>query len=110
MSDFNWSPSYDNDKALNPKLHKAKFGDGYEQRTGAGLNNNLGEWNLTFNKDNTTIDAIEAFFNARIQGESFTWIPLGEATQIRVVWSQMNRRRPSFNHSVLSVKFSQVPG
>lgn len=110
-ADFAWSPSYDNEEAIDPKIHKAEFGDGYVQRTGANLNNAPSTWTLSFTKDNTVADAIRDFFKARTNGESFTWYPPGEPTNlIRVIWSQYRRRRISYNTSVISVTFTQVYG
>lgn len=110
MADFTWSSVYGNEKDLDPKVFKTPFGDGYQQRFGMGLNNNPGMWNLPFNVTNSVADSIEAFFNARINGESFTWYPPGEATLIKVTWSQYKRVRSDYNRSNITVTFTQVYG
>ena len=55
----------------------AKFGDGYEQRTGDGLNNIGRKWNISLKTDWTTLDAVEDFLVAHADGTPFYWTPPG---------------------------------
>ena len=81
MAEFTWIP--DRAAALEAKatVNKAKFGDGYEQRTPEGLNNVGDDWSLSFTvRTKAEILAIRAFLKARKGSEAFDWTnPFGEA-------------------------------
>jgi len=76
MSVFTWVPSYGSRQNTKPAVSAVKFGDGYEQRVGLGINNMPRTWQLEFtNKPLPVADAIEAFLRARGAVQSFTWTP-----------------------------------
>lgn len=76
MAEFTWFPSYPASRPVKPKVLKAQFGDGYESRTGDGLNPISRTWNLQFNNRlKAEIEAIDAFLMARAGSESFDWTP-----------------------------------
>ena len=73
---FIWVPSYGSAVTIKPNVIQTKFGDGYEQRVGWGLNTNPRKWQVTFaNRPTATADAIEAFLEARGAMQSFDWTP-----------------------------------
>lgn len=75
MSTFTFVPQYGASNEVKPKITKASFGDGYEQRMQDGINNIPRVWSLTFMNNPTDADSIEAFFIARKGVESFDWTP-----------------------------------
>lgn len=76
MSVFVWAATYGSAVTKKPNVLVAKYGDGYEQRVGDGINTNARNWELTFaNRPNATADAIDAFLDARGASESFDWTP-----------------------------------
>jgi phage-related protein len=74
MATFTWPPSYQAALTRKPRVLAQKFGDGYEQRTGDGINTNPAIWSLQFNgRSQTEADGIDNFLAARAGLESFTW-------------------------------------
>ena len=83
------TPSYGLTKSSAPIIRTTVFGDGFEQRTTFGLNQNPKVFNLTFEKSESDADAIEAFLDARAKvAESFTFTPPGEGTTKTGTYSQ----------------------
>lgn len=74
MSRFSFALSVGLNLARQPKLRVAVFGDGYQQRVAAGINNNPRTWSLEFTRLTADIEAIDAFLNA-LNGASFDWLP-----------------------------------
>jgi len=76
MSTFTWVPDVSTRGRRVPRVLKAQFGDGYEQRTQDGLNSNLMVWNLTFSTLTLAeLDAIDAFLLALGGADKFQWTP-----------------------------------
>lgn len=74
MATFTYSPSNAAQRTYEPLVLIAKFGDGYEQRTRPGINNNPERWDLSFNnKTQAVADAIEIFFSDHGGVNSFGW-------------------------------------
>lgn len=82
---FTWQPTQEG-AGRNKAYHAnaAQFGDGYSQRSPAGINNSDEAWQLQFYGDETTVAEIEAFLDARGGHESFYWTP-PRGTQKRFV-------------------------
>ena len=75
MPVFTWKPAPGASLALKPTVESAKYGDGYEQRTGWGINTQLDKWSIKIPEDAI---AAHAFLKARGGHESFNWTnPLG---------------------------------
>lgn len=76
MATFDWVPDYEAPLSEEPRVLRAPFGDGYEQRVGDGINNNPRKWSLTFDcRDEDEGDAILAFLRAHSGVEAFDWTP-----------------------------------
>jgi phage-related protein len=76
MATFTYTPSFEATESSKPRVRKAQFGDGYEQRLAYGLHTNPKEWSLVFsNRTDTERDNITAFLDARGGMESFDWTP-----------------------------------
>lgn len=56
---------------------KAKFGDGYGQAVGDGINARQQKWPLTFVGTEAEVGPIQVFLDARGGYESFYWTPPG---------------------------------
>lgn len=73
-----------------PAVAVVKFGDGYEQRRPAGLNNNLKKYSVTVRVSREDAQQVEAFLSWHGGVKSFLWTPPYDWRQIRVVcrkWS-----------------------
>lgn len=80
MPTFTWLPEYGADVEIKPKVNRAVFGDGYEQRVRDGINTKARTWNLTFMKSASDIDLIDSFLSNEAGAGSFDWIPPRGAT------------------------------
>jgi phage-related protein len=103
------TPTYGAQKSSAPNFRIARFGDGYEQRTTFGLNQNPKQWDLTWNVSETDADTIETFLDARAaDGASFEWTPLGESTEYKWVCEQWSKSIPYLNRATITATFRQV--
>ena len=103
------TPTYGAQKSSAPNFRIARFGDGYEQRTTFGLNQNPKQWDLTWNVSETDADTIETFLDARAaDGASFEWTPLGESTEYSWVCEQWSKSIPYLNRATIQATFRQV--
>jgi phage-related protein len=103
------TPTYGAQKSSAPNFRIARFGDGYEQRTTFGLNQNPKQWDLTWNVSETDADTIETFLDARAaDGASFEWTPLGESTEYKWVCEQWSKSIPYLNRATIQATFRQV--
>jgi phage-related protein len=76
MTTFTYIPSYGAAQKKKPEVISIKFGDGYEQRTQFGINQNTRVWNLSFNgRDETEANAIDSFLTTQAGVTYFTWTP-----------------------------------
>ena len=102
--------SYGAQKNSRPKMRMTQFGDGYEQRTTFGLNQNPKEWSLTWqNITETNADTIEAFLDARAaDGASFDWTPPDTATSYKWVCQQWDKTIPYTGRATITAIFRQV--
>jgi phage-related protein len=81
MAEFTYRPTYQVELDTQPKVLEAAFGDGYTQRTPAGINHMLETWSLTFaNLPDSIALAIDTFLRARGGYETFTWRTPRDAT------------------------------
>ena len=102
--------SYGAQKSSKPKMRMTQFGDGYEQRTTFGLNQNPKEWSLTWqNITEAKADTIEAFLDARAaDGASFDWTPPDTATSYKWVCQQWDKVIPYAGRATITATFRQV--
>jgi phage-related protein len=76
---FTWCPGIDAASAPEYRTRSSKFGDGYEQLVGDGINNRVDSWSLTFVVGKATALEIKAFLDRHGNFKSFFWTPpLGE--------------------------------
>lgn len=109
MAIFTWIPSLNSQLDEEPRVLSAAFGDGYEQRAGDGINNNLPKWSLRF--DTRTVSeagAIRDFLRACNGVDSFDWTPpMGTAGKFLCRKWSMNASGPlSYD---ISAVFEEVP-
>ncbi|MDP2026453.1 phage tail protein [Sulfuriferula sp.] len=108
MSDFNYTPSYGLQADYKPAVRVTRFGDGYEQRVGEGINLVPQNWKLGFdNIDIATANAIVAFLVGKAGLTAFTWTPKG-GTQIKVVCRSWTATYINVASRSVSCLFEQV--
>lgn len=109
MPTFTFAPQYGASGETKPKVTRASFGDGYEQRMQDGINNLPRTWSLTFMNNPTDAESIESFFIARKGVESFDWTPpTGSAGKwVCETWKR-DVSNPAFH--VITTSFREVFG
>ena len=86
------------------------MGDGYEERTTIGLNQNPKKWDLQFNYLTiTNADTIELFLDARAKdGASFDWTPPDTTISYKWVCDSWQKEIPYPNRVNIMASFRQV--
>lgn len=109
MATFTWYPAPDARRSVAARVLSARFGDGYEQRIGDGINTMLAVWSLEFRgKSRTEMDEIEAFLVARAGVESFDWTdPAGVAG--KYLCREWRRVELGVGRVNITADFEQVP-
>lgn len=82
MANFNTEVNITPDRGLKseqkPRVLKATYGDGYEQRVAAGINNTPESWSLTWkNRTSAEANKIVKFLEDQGGVTSFDWYPTG---------------------------------
>ncbi|AJO76498.1 phage tail protein [Pseudomonas sp. MRSN 12121] len=72
---FDWCPKIEAVSAPEYRVRSSKFGDGYEQVVGEGVNNRVDSWPLTFVVKEAVALQIQAFLNRHGGFKSFLWTP-----------------------------------
>ena len=107
MPTFTWVPSYDATKTVTPMVKVIKFGDGYEQRQGTGINRQPRTYALIFKRAKGEIDAIDAFLRERGAIEAFQYNHFGQSAGV-FVCREWTRTDTSFSVHSLSATFDEV--
>jgi phage-related protein len=110
MMEFTWVPSSGASQTKNPAVNRAKFGDGYEQRSRNGINTNPRKWSLRFsNQSDATADAISDFLDDRGGVEAFLWTPPRGAKGV-FICSDYTDTYDSVNVRTIAATFEEVFG
>lgn len=83
LDEFNWCPRPGVQPSLAPRVRRANFGDGYEQRQPDGINFMLKKYQLTFRNNRAESQLINDFLAERAGITSFLWTPPGTNQQGR---------------------------
>lgn len=75
MEHFNFPVSYDASASIEHRVLEARFGDGYAQRAGDGLNTRKSTWDLSCTGSASFIEEVKAFIDAHGGYKAFTWSP-----------------------------------
>ena len=103
------TPTYGLQKRSAPVVRTVRFGDGYEQRTSLGLNQNPKVYTLTFEVSETDSDTIETFLDARASDNaSFDFTPPGEASSSKFVCETWSKSIPYLNRATIQTTFREV--
>ena len=104
---FNYPVDYSSKSQAQPRVLLAKFGDGYEQRAGDGINTNPKSWPISITRDAATIMVIEALMDQWAGVTSFFWLT-PRNTIARFVCRQYDTQYADFNKSVFTGVFDEV--
>lgn len=107
MPDFTWVPDQGAKRSVKAATHKAKFGDGYAQTTGDGINPVQEMWELSFTQKSVAeVMSIASFLSTRKGVVNFTWLtPRGETLKFTCdSWSEVYNGP---NDNAITMKFEQ---
>lgn len=103
------TPTYGIQKSSAPVVRTVRFGDGYEQRTSLGLNQNPKVYNLSFEVSETDADTIETFLDARaVDNASFDFTPPGESSSSKFVCESWSKSIPYLSRATIQTTFREV--
>jgi len=103
------TPTYGLQKRSSPVVRTVRFGDGYEQRTSLGINQNPKIYSLTFEVSETDADTIETFLDARAaDNASFDFTPPGEGSSSKFVCEDWSKSIPYLNRANIQATFREV--
>ena len=109
MAIFTYTPDWNARISAKPRVRAVSFGDGYEQRTGDGINSAADSWSLTFaSRSNADSAGIVSFLVVRAAVESFDWTPPNESTAIRVVCREWQRTYDRYDFNTITATFDRV--
>lgn len=104
---FTWTPDSKPTGKITQRTRSVKFGDGYEQVVGDGINAESQSWPLTFSGTKARIQSILAFLRARKGYQSFYWTPpFGAQALFRC--SEFDPADQGGGKWILSVTFDQA--
>lgn len=107
---FTYTPDFGAELTEKPRVLQSKFGDGYQQRVGDGINIRPRVWALSFNtRTAAEIAPILAFLRARNGVEAFNWTdPDGNAGVFKC--AEWRRSLVQYGVNNLSCTFEEVFG
>lgn len=103
---FTWMPEFEASLQEKPRVNVTKFGDGYEQRTPQGINNNPQKWSLQFSSSNASFPEILAFLRTHNGATAFDWTNPLEEEGVYVCREWKLSRKMGVN--VITMDFEQV--
>jgi phage-related protein len=72
---FTWCSRLGSSSTAEYRTRSSKFGDGYEQVVGDGINNRTDTWSLSFTVKEAEALQIKAFLDRHAGHKSFFWTP-----------------------------------
>lgn len=76
MSVWTWPVASGERAELTPRVRVARFGDGYEQRVGDGINRLARRWSIRLAASQTVVNQADAFLRGLGGVQSFAWTAL----------------------------------
>lgn len=108
MATFTYTADWDASVEVTPVVRTAKFGDGYEQRLGAGINNLPKMWDLRFTlRTDAETTAIITFLESQGGVLAFDWVDVNGISG-KYVCRSWNRVKNRYNLNTVICKFEQV--
>lgn len=104
---FTWAGVYTARKTVDPLVHVIKFGDGYEQRQGHGINRQPRSFSLKFPYPIAIANDIEEFLMARGALEAFNYTHPGQSPGV-FVCRKWERENTTYGFDEITATFEEV--
>lgn len=102
--DFTWEVNYASSADETCAVRETKYGDGYVQAVGDGINNIAEVWNVVMNKRlDTEIQAVIEFLRGYGGHTSFLWTPPGDEQKR---WRCKTWKRTFAEYNLYNLTFS----
>jgi len=109
MASLPLEPRKASGRTVTPRFLRADLGDGYDQRSGDGIQTIKEEWSVTFAAlDQTNADTLIAFFEGLEGYQSFTWVPFRQSVAKKFICTQWSEAYPGNSLTTISATFRQV--
>ena len=103
------NPTYGSRKNSAPNIRIVQFGDGYQQRSTFGINQNLKIYQFTWqNISETDSDIIEDFLDLMAGVQNFDYTPAGESASKKMICRNWNKTIPYLNRATITATFEEV--
>jgi phage-related protein len=103
------NPSKGFSSKITPRVSKAQFGDGYQQRIAAGINTLNQTWSINWNSiPVNAATTILGFFAARAGVDYFLWTPPSSTIQYKVICNSWDITHNSHLDASISCEFEKV--
>ena len=106
---FSWIPEFAAEHSFDSQARVTAFGDGYRQRITFGLQPQLEEWRLSFERrTNTERDQIRDYLRGAKGVTAFTWTDPRSGETGKFVCSEWSTEYVNFNNSTISATFRRL--
>lgn len=95
---FEWSPLVETAGSSAFRILSSRFGDGYQQSVGDGINNKIQSWNLTFKGSAEKIADIKFFLDQHKGYLPFRWSPKNSCGQL-LLWDCKEYQESNISHN-----------
>lgn len=89
------------------RVRESRFGDGYVQRVGDGLNNKQQSWSITLDGDLPEMEEAMEFLDRHAGHISFLWTPPGRSQPIRVICKGYDETPHVASQNIITATFEQ---
>ena len=104
-----FEPTRSTNRTVTPRFLRADLGDGYDQRSGDGIQTIKEEWSVTFEAlDQTNADTLIAFFEDREGYVNFDWIPFRQSVAKKFICTDFSESFPGNSLTTVTATFQQV--
>ena len=102
-------PTKASSRKVKPRFLRANLGDGYDQRSGDGIQTIKEEWDVVFEALDTTAANVLVEFFEDLQGyQAFTWIPFRQTEEKKFICDEWSESFYGRSLTTISAHFIQV--
>ena len=109
MASLPREPTKASSRKVKPRFLRAALGDGYDIRSGDGIQTIKEEWSVTFEAlDTTAASGLVEFFEGLEGYQAFTWTPFRQSESKKFICDEWSENFLGNNLTTISAHFIQV--